>query len=204
MSTSDSEGDYHHGDLKRALVDAALALLDEAGTDSISLRELARRVGVSPAAPYRHFAGRQALLEAVAAKGFRRFSAEMDATRAGLPENDQLAAMAETYVQFALGQPALFRLMFSRQIDKQGNVELHAAAQEAYASLATAAAREDATAAAETAVTSWAFVHGLAMLLLDDQILGVSRENRDGLVRSLAGRFVAGVRAAVAHDAQLR
>lgn len=201
MSTSVSESGYHHGDLKQALIDAALALLDEEGADSIGLRQVARRVGVSPAAPYRHFEGRQALLEAVATEGFRRFSALMDEARAGRHEDDQLPAMAEAYVHFALSQPALFRLMFSRQIDKRGDTSLHAASREAYASLATAAAREDAAAPAETAVVTWAFVHGLAMLLLDDQILGVSSENRDGMVRNLAGRFVAGVRAAVARRA---
>ncbi|HEV7277839.1 MAG TPA: TetR/AcrR family transcriptional regulator [Devosiaceae bacterium] len=199
MSTSDIQGGYHHGDLKRALVEEALALLGEEGADGIGLRQLARRVGVSPAAPYRHFAGRQALLEAVAAEGFRRFAVLMDTARTGLPEDGQLVAMAQAYVQFALEQPSLFRLMFSRQVDKQGNVDLQAAAREAYASLATAAAREDEAAPAETAVITWSFVHGLAMLLLDDQILGVSPDNRDSLVRRLAGRFVAGIRAAVAH-----
>lgn len=204
MSTSDAEGGYHHGDLKRAMVEAALALLDEEGADRIGLRQLARRVGVSPAAPYRHFAGRQALLEAVAAEGFRQFSGRMDAARAGLPEDGQLVGMAQAYVRFALEQPALFRLMFSRQVDKQVNADLHAASREAYASLATAAAREDVAAPAEAAVITWSFVHGLAMLLLDDQILGVSPENREDLVRNLAGRFVAGVRAAVAPGVQLR
>jgi AcrR family transcriptional regulator len=199
MSTSNDEATYHHGDLKRALIDAALDLLAEDGAANVGLRQVARRVGVSPAAPYRHFEGRQALLEAVATTGFERFCEHMDAARADLPEDRQLPAMAEAYVRFALEQPALFRLMFSRQVDKEGNASLQVAAQAAYASLATAAAREDPAAPGEVAVTIWAFVHGLAMLLLDDQILGVSPDSRDGMVRKLAGRFVAGVRAAVAH-----
>ena len=204
MSTSNSETGYHHGDLKRALLDAALEMLDEEGTEGIGLRELARKVGVSPAAPYRHFRSRQALLEAVATEGFRRFSAMMAAKEQDLPEGEQLPAMAEAYVRFALVQPALFRLMFSRQIDKQANKSLHGAAIDAYASLAKAAAREVPDAPSEGAVIAWAFVHGLAMLLLDEQILGVSPQNSDSLVRNLAQRFVAGMRAAVALGPQVR
>lgn len=204
MSTSTSESGYHHGDLKRALLDAALEMLDEEGAEGIGLRELARKVGVSPAAPYRHFRSRQALLEAVATEGFRRFSAMMAAKEADLPEDEQLPAMAEAYVRFALVQPALFRLMFSRQVDKQGNKALHNAAIDAYSSLAKAAAREVPEAPSEGAVIAWAFVHGLSMLLLDEQILGVSPQNSDSLVRNLAQRFVAAMRAAVALGPQVR
>jgi AcrR family transcriptional regulator len=201
MSTSSPDSTYHHGDLKRALIDAALEMLDDEGADGIGLRELARRVGVSAAAPYRHFRGRQALLEAVATEGFQRFSAMMAAKEADYPEIEQLPAMAEAYVRFALVQPALFRLMFSRSIDKQGNKALHDAAVEAYASLAKAAAREVPDAPSEAAVIAWSFVHGLSMLLLDEQILGVSPANSDSLVHNLAQRFVHSLRAAVAHPA---
>jgi AcrR family transcriptional regulator len=201
MSTSSPDDSYHHGDLKRALLEAALEMLDEEGTEGVGLRELARRVGVSAAAPYRHFRGRQALLEAVATEGFRRFSAMMAAKEQDLPEVEQLPAMAEAYVRFALVQPALFRLMFSRQVDKTGNRALHDAAIEAYASLAKAAAREVPDAPSEGAVIAWSFVHGLAMLLLDEQILGVSPQNSDSLVRNLSQRFVRAMRAAVAQGA---
>ena len=201
MSTSSPDDTYHHGDLKRALLEAALEMLDEEGTEGVGLRELARRVGVSAAAPYRHFRGRQALLEAVATEGFRRFSAMMAAKEQDLPEVEQLPAMAEAYVRFALVQPALFRLMFSRQVDKTGNRALHDAAIEAYASLAKAAAREVPDAPSEGAVIAWSFVHGLAMLLLDEQILGVSPQNSDSLVRYLSQRFVRTLRAAVAQGA---
>lgn len=201
MSTSSPGDAYHHGDLKRALLEAALQMLDEEGAEGVGLRELARRVGVSPAAPYRHFRGRQALLEAVATEGFRRFSAMMAAKEQDLPEAEQLPAMAEAYVRFALVQPALFRLMFSRQVDKTGNRALHEAAVEAYASLAKAAAREAPDAPSEGAVIAWSFVHGLAMLLLDEQILGVSPQNSDSLVRNLSQRFVRAMRAAVAQGA---
>jgi len=198
MSTSSPEVSYHHGDLKRALLEAALDLLDEEGAEGVGLRELARKVGVSAAAPYRHFRSRQALLEAVATEGFRRFSAMMAAKEADFPPDEQLPVMAEAYVRFALVQPALFRLMFSRQVDKTGNKALHDAAREAYGSLAKAAAREVPDAPSEGAVIAWSFVHGLSLLLLDEQILGVSPQNSDSLVRNLSQRFVRALRSAVA------
>ena len=204
MSTSDPEPTYHHGALKRALLDAALELLDAEGADSIGLRDLARRVGVSPAAPYRHFRSRQALLEAVATEGFERFSAMMEAKEVDYPEAERFQAMAEAYVRFALVQPALFRLMFSRQVDKQSNRALHKAALDAYGSLARAAAREVPEAPSEGAVIAWSFVHGLSMLLLDEQILGVLPENTDSLVRSLSRRFTIALRAGVAPAPQVR
>lgn len=204
MSTSSPETGYHHGDLKRALLEAAFEMLDADGAEGIGLRELARKVGVSPAAPYRHFRSRQALLEAVATEGFRRFSAMMDAKQVGTPDAEHLPAMAEAYVRFALVQPALFRLMFSPTVHKQANPVLRQAAVDAYASLAKAAAREVPEAPSEGAVIAWAFVHGLAMLLLDDQLLGVSPQNSDSLIRNLSQRFVRGLRAGVARPAQVR
>lgn len=204
MSTSTPDASYHHGDLKRALLDAALEILEQDGAENVGLRQLARRVGVSPAAPYRHFSSRQALLEAVAAEGFWRFATMMNAKESEHEPGQLLPALAEAYVRFSLVQPALFRLMFSREVDKRANPQLKAAAIEAYASLARAAAREVPEAPSEGAVIAWSFVHGLSMLLLDEQILGVSPENTDSLVRNLARRFVAGLRAAVAQPGQLR
>lgn len=195
MSTSIPDDRYHHGDLRRALIEAALAALALKGPGALGLRELARQVGVSPAAPYRHFSDRHALLEAVAAEGFGRFVETMREARDGVFENEQLAAMAHAYVRFAMHQPQLFRLMFSAELDHQRNPALATASEAAYASLAVAAAREDPEAAAEVAVTCWAFVHGLAVLLLDGQILGATTGNADALIRKLTERFIAGLRA---------
>ena len=195
MSTSAPEGGYHHGKLRETLVEAALERLQTEGPTALGLRELARGVGVSPSAPYRHFADRQALLEAVATEGFRRFSATMSEAAAGLPDTEQLEAMARAYVRFAVGAPHLFRLMFSAEIEHRRDPALAAAAKAAYASLAAAAAREDAGAPAKVAITAWAFVHGLSVLLIDQQILGVSASGADTLVEQLAHRLVAGLRA---------
>lgn len=197
MSTSsDSAQPYHHGDLRRALIDAAIAALSEGGPESIGLRDVARRAGVSPAAPYRHFENRAALLAAVATEGFEAFRHAQELAREGLAPDDQLAAMAHAYVRFALANPQLFRLMFSAGLEMSRYPKLRAAADAAYAPLARAAAREDKIAPEEVAVAAWAFVHGLSMLLLDNQILGASPSSADGLVRSLTARFIAGLRAA--------
>ena len=167
MSTSENEAPYHHGDLRRALVAGGLVLLEEKGASALGLREIARLVGVSAAAPYRHFADRKALLEAVAAEGFRDFTAAMGKAADGVEEAGQLAAMAFAYVRFALDQPALFRLMFSSDLHPYRDPDLREQADAAYATIAVAAAREDKSAPGEVAVMCWSFVHGLAMLVLE-------------------------------------
>ena len=188
MSTSESSDRYHHGDLRRALVEAALELLLEGGTEALGMRELARRVGVSAAAPYRHFRDKQALIQAVAAAGFALFLESVEAAKAGLPQDEQFGAMAEAYVQFALRYPRLYKLMFSSELGKFEDKDLRRAADAAYESLAVAAAKEDPAAPGEAAISAWAFVHGLSMLLLDEQLLGVSAANAEPLVKALTRR----------------
>jgi AcrR family transcriptional regulator len=188
MSTSETSDRYHHGDLRRALVEAALELLLERGTEALGMRELARRVGVSAAAPYRHFRDKQALIQAVAAAGFALFLETIEAAKTGVAPEEQLAAMAEAYVQFALRYPRLYRLMFSSELGKFEDKELRRAADAAYASLAMAAAKADPEAPGEAAISAWAFVHGLSLLLLDEQLLGVSAANAEPLVRALTRR----------------
>jgi AcrR family transcriptional regulator len=188
MSTSEPHDRYHHGDLRRALVEAALELLLEGGTEALGMRELARRVGVSAAAPYRHFRDKQALIQAVAAAGFALFLEAIDKAKAEVRAEEQFGAMAEAYVQFALRYPRLYRLMFSSELGKFEDKELRRAADAAYESLAVAAARQDPEAPGEAAISAWAFVHGLSMLLLDEQLLGVSAANAEPLIRKLTRR----------------
>ena len=188
MSTSESSDRYHHGDLRRALVEAALELLLEGGTEALGMRELARRVGVSAAAPYRHFRDKQALIQAVAAAGFALFLEAIEHAKAGVPPEDQLGAMAEAYVHFALRYPRLYKLMFSSELGKFEDKDLRRAADAAYESLAVTAAKEDPDAPGEAAISAWAFVHGLSMLLLDEQLLGVSASNAEPLIKALTRR----------------
>jgi len=105
---------YHHGDLRRVLIDAALAAIVEVGPENLSLRDLARRAGVSPAAPYRHFPDRDALLAAVAAECAERLGNAMQAAMArseGRPPLAQYRATGVAYVRFAVEHPAHFRVM---------------------------------------------------------------------------------------------
>lgn len=188
MSTSEPSDRYHHGDLRRALVETALELLIEGGTEALGMRELARRVGVSAAAPYRHFRDKQALIQAVAAAGFALFRETVDGAKEGVAAEDQLGAMAEAYVQFALRYPRLYRLMFSSELGRFEDKDLRRAADAAYESLAVAAAKADPDSPGEAAISAWAFVHGLSMLLLDEQLLGVSAANAGPLIRALTRR----------------
>ena len=154
MSTSARP--YHHGDLRAALLDAADALL-EAG--EVSLREAARRAGVSPAAAYRHFADKEALLAALAARHFAQFGAAL--AGAGI------RAQGPAYVRFALERPGRFRLMFGPLLCRAGaHPELRAAADAAFAALTRAAGGREA------GIRAWALVHGLAHLMLDGALPG--------------------------------
>jgi AcrR family transcriptional regulator len=106
---------YHHGNLRAVLLDEAERALRDRGIDALSLRDLARQAGVSHAAPRRHFADRQALLDALAEMGFARLGDEMSAAieAAGVDYEGRLRAAATVYVQFAIQHGALFQLMFA-------------------------------------------------------------------------------------------
>ena len=113
MSTSNcTRKSYHHGDLEAALIRSAGKILEKEGLDALSLREVARQAGVSHNAPYRHFAEREALLAALAAKGFEMLAQAQQAAAA----KGGLRAMGEAYVLFALEHPQRFRLMFGGQV----------------------------------------------------------------------------------------
>ena len=108
-----AKGGYHHGELKSALVAAALAAVEHGGAEAVSLRELAAGLGVSRAAPYRHFADRDALLAAVAARGFEDLIAGYEAALAGPGDGlERLWQANRVYVEFAVRRPGLHRLMF--------------------------------------------------------------------------------------------
>src|ERR1700758_1589340 len=117
-SMSASKATYHHGDLRAACVRAAMELLEESGETALSLRAVARRAGVSPGAPYRHYADREALISAVAAVGYRELAGQLAAAHPAPATPDDLAAVAVAYVDFALAKPALFRVMFGEPYDR--------------------------------------------------------------------------------------
>ena len=158
----------HHGDLRNALERAALELVAEKGPHGFSLNEASRRAGVSVAAPYKHFADREALLAALAATGYReqkeRFAAAVDA--ADSPA-DQLAAFAAAYVRFAAQEPALFDVTFYAGLDKTRHPELAAAGDALLETLmpVARALAPDEHAASDLLLRVAAAAHGLAVFL---------------------------------------
>jgi AcrR family transcriptional regulator len=119
---------YHHGDLRRVLIDAALELAAEGGPEAVSVREAARRAGVSAGAPFRHFASRDALMTAVAEEAQRRFRAEIDAALAGSPADDPLQRFRRyglAYLCWAMKNPAHFEIISSgRHFNHDGSEAL--------------------------------------------------------------------------------
>ena len=164
---------YHHGDLRAALVQAAAALLDERGVQGVTLREAARRAGVSHGAPYRHFLGREALLTELAREGFARLVAALDAAA---PRGGREVARA--YIHFALAQPHRFRLMFELAAGAGREAGWRDALQGTARAFAGAfSGLAEARDAQRAAVAAWSLVHGLAQLMLDGHVGGaVSRE----------------------------
>ena len=193
-----SAAPYHHGDLRAALLQAAEAELAEEGMEAFSLRGVARRVGVSHAAPAHHFADTGALLTALAAEGFRRFLAVQRAHEARAPVDPpaQLLAAGAGYVAFAAAHPALFRLMFgSRRIDHR-DPELGQAARAAFDHLAACVAAVDPSASSPQLdmMAAWAMAHGIADLMNAGQLdLLVPVERRAEMIAA-ALRRAAGLR----------
>lgn len=191
---------YHHGDLRRALIDAALALVTEEQDWSFSLREVARRAGVSHNAPYNHFTDKRDLLGAVAAVGFEMLRARMLQGTTKLRGADaELNAAAQAYVGFAAENPALYRLMFGPAL-AEGAVERPATTQMAGAEAKAvlegiilrgarsglfALAPEDQAELGMATLSFWSAAHGLAMLIVDAKAEAVlpMRDLVDGLIR---------------------
>jgi AcrR family transcriptional regulator len=162
---------YHHGDLRDALVRAGRAILEKDGLAALSLRRAARTAGVSPAAPYHHFADKQALLDAVATQGFDALTFAMETRMARATDPDaRLDASGVGYVVFAVENPALFRLMFSAgEQELSRNASLIKAGERAYQVLQAAAAEisPDGKASPLVCLRLWALVHGIAKLILE-------------------------------------
>jgi AcrR family transcriptional regulator len=197
---------YHHGNLAHAVVEAALALLDETQDWNFSLREVARRAGVSHNAPYKHFPEKRDLLAAVAARGFEALAERMLASLEGLTDvRARLLACGRTFVALGIANPALYRLMFSAALTcpEAGRPAIEKAAA------AKARAVIDATlvdtvraglfpsnmatpregAAASLAI--WSVLHGLTMLAIDD-FVGPPKDV-DTLVDPILGALLNGI-----------
>jgi AcrR family transcriptional regulator len=176
------ERSYHHGDLQRAIVSAAIKVLSETQSTDFSLRELARRAGVSHNAPYKHFADKRELLAAVSAVGFDQLAKRMtDATTRLSNPRARLLAMARAYVRHGVENPALYRLMFGGSLTgpDEGRPAIERAAAEKMRTLVVDAIVRGALGSAiaktprtERKITGatlifWSLMHGLTLLLVD-------------------------------------
>jgi AcrR family transcriptional regulator len=151
---------YHHGDLRRALLDAAAAEIAEAGVAAMSLRKVAARAGVTHTAAAHHFGDKRGLLTALAVRGHRALAEAMEEAR-----THGMLALGEAYLRFADGHRAEFEVMFQPDVVRRDDPELVAAAASSFGGLrGTTAARARGRAAADVAYGAWALVHGIAVL----------------------------------------
>ncbi len=202
MSDAPARSSYRHGDLRQALIDAALDMARQGGPDAIVLREATRRAGVSPNAAYRHFADRQDLLGAVsaAAQGLAADAME-DAVDAapgtGDPSADarlRLGAAGRGYLSFARHEPGLFRTAFTVPDDlseafdadkagRRGRTPFQVLAETLDALQAAGVLPDERRQGAE--LLAWSTVHGLGMLALDGPLRGLTDEMLDGATERL-------------------
>lgn len=196
--TPQADRGYHHGDLRNALVEAAVKLIAERGVEAFSLREAGRQVGVSPTAAYRHFADKSALLGAVASDGFARLATAMErgmARAPGAPGSPgraagRLAAVGEAYVDFALRHPAHFRVMFGPWLQAADCLPgVGPSGKDPFQLLVEAldglveAGVIQASARTGAEIVAWSAVHGLAALLVDGSLQLGPRQRAQALRR---------------------
>ena len=192
--SSEQRDTYHHGDLRRALTEAALGLVKEKGPKGFTLREVARRAGVSVAAPYRHFADKAQLLAAAATQGFVQLHEALNAAAAENTDlTRQVLDMGRAYVRWAVTHPDYYQVMFGAELDKSDKPELLAAGARAFGDLLDVIVRCQqanllpAGDPREIAGPTWSLLHGIASLTIGSDFSHVGiRENPQALAeRSL-------------------
>lgn len=193
-------GRYHHGDLRRALLQAAVRTIHSHGVDGVTLRAVGTTLGVSRTALYRHFTDKAALLSAVAAEGFRLLRLELvDAWEKGGRGRKGFEAMGVAYVRFAVAHSAHYRVMFGADIDSTANPELMEEGAGAFQALLdslvaqqqSGLVREDSP--QQMALFVWATVHGIAMLAIDRRL-----EHRHTSVEALTRYAIDRIRTGIA------
>jgi AcrR family transcriptional regulator len=179
MANIEARPSYHHGNLREALVAAALDILEGEGLEALSLRKVAARVGVSHAAPAHHFPTMRDLLTGLASAGFIRFDAAMreERNRSAADPAAQMRAAELGYVTFATSNPALFRLMFTTPLINWEDPELHLPARAAQAQLSAICAPAAASLGLDTPEKRlvlerlvWSQIHGQAHLIIDHKL----------------------------------
>jgi AcrR family transcriptional regulator len=196
---------YHHGDLRRVLIDAALQLVGEGGAEAVSVREAARRAGVSPGAPFRHFPSRDALMQAVAEEAQRRFRAEIEAALAGAPAGDPLGrfrCFGLAYLRWAMHNPTHFEVISSRRFfdhDRavaisSDNAELIALTERTLAEAAAAGQLRPAD-LKQVQIAGRALVYGFARMNIDGHFprWGVAGAEAGRTAEAILDLFIEGV-----------
>ena len=181
---------YHHGDLQQALLEAAEKVLERDGLQGLTLRAVAREAGVSHAAPTHHFGDLTGLVSELAAIGFRRFNATMAAAGAiEGPLEHRAMARAQAYLAYARARPGMYLLMFRTERLDMTRPTLHAAAEAAFAGLASVvSAKQGIDVVSEglgleqaaLIARAWSLVHGYTMLLLDGRLNDILRRLPEG------------------------
>ncbi|PUE26236.1 hypothetical protein B9Z39_10850 [Limnohabitans sp. JirII-29] len=172
------KADYHHGDLRRALVQTALKVIDQRGVDALTLKDLAVRTGVSPGAPYHHFADRSELLAAIAQEGFELLASAMrHASEAAVQTPAaNLQALGCAYIMFAVSHRGHFKVMFRGDLHGKENAARAQAGERAFQLLCDAVQACQKAGAVPKGnpepwvLHAWATVHGLSTLLVDGSL----------------------------------
>ena len=174
---------YHHGHLRTALLEVATEMIAEAGIESVTMRALSERIGVSRTAPYRHFADKAALLAGVAEEGFKRLGQHLQAVM--LQEEVDILArfqqMGVAYIQFAVEHPTHYQLMFGREIaNPEAYPDLEATGKAVFDLLVMTVQQGQAENKIKAgdprnlALVAWATVHGVSSLVINGQIRGLT------------------------------
>ena len=186
---------YHHGDLKNALIKAGVKILAKEGVSGLSLRKVAKQAGVSHAAPYSHFADKQALIAAISTEGFKQLYKQIASVREAHSKKPSalLLETARAYIQFAMNEPDRFKLMFSSVIEKEKDYpEFVEASQENFQQLVSVVETCQQAGILKSgpsdlmAVSVWSSVHGMIMLIIEGQVSHtvLDKHDIDGILKN--------------------
>lgn len=195
---------YHHGNLRSALIKAAIPLLESQGPAALSLREVAKAAGVSHAAPYRHFSDKTALLEEIAARGYDTLTLACHKAQKRYTDDpaQQLVEAGIGYLMFVVEQPRVAHLMFGGMISLDGCGEVlkqsSATAFQSLIAIVTSGVQSNvfrSAPAEELTLAAWSMVHGLAMLITSGMLAGMADNRREvrRLGRQLADTLLHGM-----------
>lgn len=200
----DASRRYHHGDLKEALVAESRKLISEQGVDAFKIADACRRLGVSTAAPYRHFPDREALLDAVCACAFCELAEELRAARLSQPKGsvESVLAMGRSYMNFVTRDPELFQLMWGSMREPKETLEAHEAGTSCFSELigaiedVCAAQGLDGAPTMDIALPLWACVQGLASLKMQNKLKIIENANPDRAIEATVRAIFEGYRRA--------